>query len=235
MTCKQQVNEEAILDYVRGNLDEYQENFITHHINECKSCKTTYELWTTIFQDLSTELTPPSHLKKSLMRKIKKKHYKNSRPAFVIFSMSFALIMLLIGYTINPTHRTPNPKPQSFITYQNTAQPFLISEDTDIYEITPDMNQPIKGYAWINNQSNEMMLLVDGLHPISLNDYQAWIKTTNELKNAGVIKIRGQKGQLYIKDNVINNLEHIIVSKEPLGGSETPTDPNPFLIKLNAK
>ncbi|WP_178075218.1 anti-sigma factor, partial [Pseudomonas sp. 2995-1] len=96
-----------------------------------------------------------------------------------------------------------------------------------VYEILPEYNGNIKGYVWINDVSNEMMLFLDGLPAIALQDYQGWVQTPHEVKNAGVVKTTGETGLVYYQDGSIETLEHIMLSREPLGGSEELTDPNP--------
>ncbi|MBU9722942.1 MULTISPECIES: anti-sigma factor [Bacillaceae] len=116
-----------------------------------------------------------------------------------------------------------------------SLQPFLVKEETNVYEILPEYNENIKGYVWINQDSNELMLFVDGLPPVALKDYQGWVQTANEVKNAGVIKTSGETGLVYYQDRSIKTLEHIMLSREPLGGSDELTDPNPVFIQLNSR
>lgn len=237
MTCENNhIHEHTIIDYIQGRKDLYEERMIKKQIENCEDCRKTYEVWAEILENLPSE-KPPASLKYRVMEKVNQNAMfskRFSKPVLAFLSISMATILILTGYIINPSHvkNSEINKQVALNEEQKISQPFMIRDDTNIYEILPERNDQIKGYVWINNKSKEMMLLVDGLHPISLNDYQAWIQTTNELKNAGVIKITGHKGQLYMKDKAINDLEHIVVSKEPVGGSDKPTDPNPVFIKL---
>ncbi|WP_102346456.1 anti-sigma factor [Bacillus sp. Marseille-P3661] len=236
MTCNSQVHEESIIGLVRGELHKAQEHSLRNHMEQCQHCKEVFDSWLTIFNGLAEKQRPSAHTKKRIMKSIRKERssIRFTKPTFIFMSTCFAMVMMLIGYIIKPTDLQTPPQVASYTTNQSLKEPFMVKDDTDVYEISPEWNDRVSGYAWINPYSNEMMLLVDGLHPISLNDYQAWIQTADELINVGLLKVNGQKGQLYIQDGVVHQLEHIMVSKEPLGGSDVPTDPNPFLIKINS-
>ena len=242
MKYKCTIPEEKVIDYIQGHLDYKQQKDLKNHLDECDECRKVYHSWVDLFQSIDDKETPSPKVKKRIMKKIHKypthkKWFGSIKPAYIFVSACVALITLFIGYTINPKNElhVNDNQTSPIITNHNQTPPFMVKEETDVYEVVPVLNQNVKGYVWINNRSNEMLLLVDGLRPIRVNDYQAWVKTTNELKNAGIMKVKGQTGQLYFQDGVINQLEQIMVSKEPIGGSKQPTDPNPFLLKLNAK
>lgn len=113
-----------------------------------------------------------------------------------------------------------------------SEKPFVLSADTKVYKIMPVVNQELEGYIWTNRPNKEMLLLLDGLPSITEKEYQAWIKTPDALHNIGLFQVLQGKGQIHIQNYDIEDVEHIIVSQEPIGGSIFPTDPNAVLIKI---
>ncbi|WP_088105534.1 anti-sigma factor [Halalkalibacter urbisdiaboli] len=228
MTCKHGITEENIVDFIKGH---YNQVNIQEHLHYCEECQGLYAEWSVRLRTLEEPSTIPSeHLKKRVMQVALKKSEKGFnlfKQAYIV-SFTFALLILALGISI--VNLKDGNQAESIV-----LEPFMIQEETDLYEILAEYNDNVKGYAWVNPESNEMLLLVDGLHPISLQDYQAWLQTSNETKNVGVLKVSGQTGQLYIQDGMIHNLKQIMVSKEPIGGSSQPTDPNPVFIRLNSK
>lgn len=231
MSCHN-FSEELIIDYLLGETGD--EAGLKQHLDHCPHCQQLHDQWKPFFaKEAEAQIRPPARLKKRLLHTIRADQRK---PFFHFLTrstlparFSFVVIVLLLGswLTISQVQKK---------SLQHSAEEpplFLMNEETTLYEITPEDNTAIKGYAWINNDSNELMLLVDGLHPVSINDYQAWIRSTTDLKDAGLIQVNGAQGQLYLQDDIVNQLDHIILSKEPRGGSVKPTDPNPFLIKLS--
>ncbi|MCM3716329.1 anti-sigma factor [Halalkalibacter oceani] len=232
MSCHNHFSEEQIIDYLRGEAED--EASVKQHLDHCPHCQQLQEQWKPFFaKETEAHIRPPERLKKRILHTIRTEqrkpffHFLTLRPLTARFSLVVIVLLLGSWLTISQVQKT---------SLQHSAEeplPFLMNEETTLYEISPEDNTAIKGYAWINNDSNELMLLVDGLHPVSLNDYQAWIRSTTDLKDAGIIQVNGAQGQLYLQDDIVNQLDHIILSKEPRGGSIQPTDPNPFLIKLS--
>jgi anti-sigma-K factor RskA len=237
MECKQRLAESKIVDYVLKKLDEKKETEIRHHIDDCNACQRLYTEWNVMLSHSLAEPTPSPILKTRILKSVRRKSkisvpaWKN--PSFLAMSTCITAVLFAILFIGNVNEVEQE---NMLVTEEQSGEfePFLVSEETDIYDITNEHDENIKGYVWINQQSNEMMMLVDGIAPISIRDYQGWIQTKNELKDAGLFTVNGQKGQLYVKDGVVNDLKHIMITQEPKGGSHRPTDPNGYIIKLNA-
>lgn len=224
MACK--VSEQQIIDFV---LDQPVSADVSAHLATCSHCQALATQWKGTLQ--TTDAMPSANLKQRLLAKLTK------RPVFQVIDVKVAVTiatltvgLFFLGYLTNPNHQaTSNAEHAPFI----ADQPFVVNDQTAIYGVETG-NSHVTGYAWVNPESGEMFILVDGLSPAIENDYQGWLQSADQLENAGLFKVTGQKGQLYVKNGQLDRLSHIIVSKEPKGGSFIPTDPNPYLIKLSA-
>lgn len=223
------LSEEMLVDYTLKYLSVENKAFVEEHLTKCAKCKEALFKWEGLLDRTDQLQEPTNYLKDRLLQQIapkRKTAFSIKKPLVVLSAVTAAFILFFVGYQIDPNKSTTISPPDD-------NSPFVVKEDTKIYEVIPVQTDSIQGYAWINPTSNEMLLFVDGLTPRNNNDYQAWIQTTQYLKNAGLLNMSGRKGQIYIKDGVIQDVKHIVVSKEPRGGSQTLTDPEPFLIRLN--
>ncbi|WP_202079814.1 anti-sigma factor domain-containing protein [Caldalkalibacillus salinus] len=244
MTCKHGLTDEVMIDDIQGRLDAHQRQEVQEHLSHCDTCQQAYIAWAETLDHAEIEARPTPNLKRRVMSRVSRDTSKRlhfMQPKILAFLSSVAVLLLIVSIQFKPAtnqNQTPTEShaEKTLLSHmQQTEAPFMLEEDTEVYVIVPDIQNNMTGYAWINEQSNEMMLLVDGLPTITINDYQAWIKTTNDVKNAGLFQVNGEVGQLYIQDATINRLEHIMVSREPRGGSYFPTDPDPVLIRLGTK
>lgn len=231
MNCNENIAEEKIIDFILGKMEEDERNYLSSHINDCKSCATLYVSWKHLTDETEAERPVPTmEMKRRLLAAItnepKPKKAALSKQKWLVLASGIAMACLFSFLILNQSAK-----------HNNIAEiePFLLDEETIIYEIVPVVNHQMKGYAWINTQSNEMLLFIDGMKPMTLEDYQAWIQTQYELKNAGILTLNGQKGQLYFQDGIVNQLEKIMISKEPKGGSGAPTDPNAVILQLQSR
>ncbi|HWO75663.1 MAG TPA: anti-sigma factor [Bacillus sp. (in: firmicutes)] len=228
MAC-QHWSDEEMIDYILGKQSELKSLSIQRTISECNHCHTQFTEWCqTLPQD--EVIQPSAHVKKRVMKSFKKEHAKTSRIPFVwktagVAAASFIALFLL----------WTDGSPKQSINQTANDSIFVMNDDTDLYELVPQVSHDLKGYAWINSRTKEMYLLVDGLNPMGNHDYQAWVKTRDDVHDAGLLKWIGNRGQLYIKSEPIERAEYIIISIEPKGGSRQPTDQDPYLIQLNAR
>ncbi|MFD1737942.1 hypothetical protein ACFSCX_15500 [Bacillus salitolerans] len=223
MSC---LYEEKVVDLALEKVEVAEELRIRKHMETCHPCKELYEYWDNMF-DAQSVTIPSIKIKLTIVCSILVERLKQRAVLLPALIMASLLLMANVLQAEDPKNRT--------VPFNSENSPFLVKTDTRIYDLVPDVSNPVSGYAWINTSSEELMLVMEGLKPSMLNEYQAWIQTKNELKDAGIIMISGQTGQLYIKDRTVPMLEYIIISQEPHGGSFRPTDPNAFLLKLNQK
>ncbi|GAA0326171.1 hypothetical protein GCM10008967_15910 [Bacillus carboniphilus] len=227
-------SDEQMIDYILDNHDPFTNESINHSIKECPLCQNQYHQWISILPTKEETLQPSEKLKQRILKSftslIKRKRRKVNFPmvAFRTASIATAAFILVIVFWMKDTASLPMSHPSD--------EPiFVMNNDTSIYELVPHVNHNMKGYAWINERTKELYLFVDGLVPIHDKDYQAWVKTSNQIHDAGVLQLMGESGQLYIKSDPINHAEYIILSIEPKGGSKSPSEKDSWLIKLNAK
>ncbi len=231
-------NEEKIIDFLLGKLDKEKSQQLQEHIQICEMCNEKTASWKDILAD-KQDADIESNVQETFIKKIKrtKQWFSKENLKWTIPLISFTLILFFIFfYKINPVFFQNKDYEAQYI--ENAQQmasmknSFVLNPGTKIYRIVPALHRKIEGYAWINPKTDEIYLFIDGLQPIYEQDYQAFVKTSNRVKSLGLIQIIDQKGQLYSQDNEINELQHIILSIEPIGGSSSPTDPHAYLIEL---
>ncbi|MBS4196169.1 anti-sigma factor domain-containing protein [Lederbergia citri] len=232
MSCPHWTDEQMI-DFILGKSSEEHRVAIQKSITGCEECHANYLVWkdTLPHEEL---LEPSKLLKKRVMNSYRSntKEKLRFRPSLFWKVSSIAVIgmalLFVVLFDVFPKQSTDPITDHSM---------FVMNDDTDIYELQPQMSQPTptKGYAWINNRTKEVYLFVDGLPPLENKDYQAWVKTYNGLYDAGIIQLLGERGQLYRKSEQLERIEYIIVSVEPKGGSRVPTEEYLQVIKVKAK
>lgn len=231
MSCHHWTDEQMI-DFILGKASEEHSAAIKKSIADCKECHENYLVWKDALPH--EELLEPSKLlKKRVMNSYKSRtKERNSRfPQSLVWKVSSIAVMgtALIFVFLFDVFPKQNAEP---ITDHSM---FVMNDDTDVYELQPQVSQPTKGYAWINNRTKEIYLFVDGLPPLENKDYQAWVKTYSGLYDAGILQLLGERGQLYRKSEPLEQVEYIIVSVEPKGGSRVPTEEYLQVIKVKAK
>ncbi|MCJ8009273.1 anti-sigma factor domain-containing protein [Lederbergia wuyishanensis] len=232
MNCPHWTDEQMI-DYILGKTREEDTAAIHNSIATCEICYENYTLWknTLPHQDLEE---PSKFLKRRVMNSYKSKTQENKirLPGSVGWKASSSIAIIgvaLLLFVVLDVFPKQSAEPLT------DHSMFVMNNDTDVYELQPEVSRPTKGYAWINNRTKEIYLFVDGLPPLENQDYQAWVKTYSGLYDAGILQLLGERGQLYRKSEPLEKVEYIIVSVEPKGGSRVPTEEHLQVIKVKAK
>lgn len=237
MTCEHNWAEEEIIDGALGNLSDAKQKQLDKHLLTCDSCSDLYDQWTAMF-DEKTKLGehPSVQLKEAVMEKVRDKNVKKKKALNPIWLLpvAAAILVMVFSHDLFPKQMSTPSNLASNQSHLNET-PFIVNEGTTVYDVIPTAASNVTGYAWVNRDSNELFVIVNGLTPVMEKDYQAWIQTSSHIKNVGLIDIVDGKGQLYIRQPEVNYLKYMILSLEPQGGSRQPTDPNATVIQLNNK
>ena len=228
MTC-QHWSDEEMIDYILGKQSGSKSLSIQQSIRECSHCLAQFTEWCETLPQ-GEQIQPSANVKKRVMKSFKNKYRKAPRIPFVWKTAGVAAASFLAVFLLWMDDSGKQPVNQN-----SNDSIFVMNDDTDLYELVPQVSHDLKGYAWINSRTKEMYLVIDGLNPVGNHDYQAWVKTRDDIHDAGLLKWIGNRGQLYIKSEPIERAEYIIISIEPKGGSRQPTDQDPYLIQLNAR
>lgn len=242
-------NEEEHIDFVLGKLADPKRDQLANHLQTCHSCQNSIISWQQIFgqndespepnsemhQNPNTLPMPSEGLRRRLLARalLNKLKIVIRRP---IISVSFAtcLAIFLIISTVDPNHsNTLAPQTKWAQDIPHIEGSSLITDPLTVaYRIEKLAQFNVDGFVWVKGNSNEMLLLIDGLSPSREHDYQVWAVTNNKRSNVGLLKYNRSKAYLYVNNKVLQGVDHIAVSVEPKGGSTVPTTPDTVQVNL---
>ncbi|MDI3546914.1 MAG: hypothetical protein PWR10_566 [Halanaerobiales bacterium] len=227
--------EEEIIDYILGKLETNKIKKLEKHLATCKSCRSIYQYWQEILNGVVDENKQPSaSLKKRIFKTISRENRQHLFPLkkpLVWISTIAAVILIIVLTTFSGLHEVNQKNTNQLVDNEE----FLLTKDTKVYNVISMKPYNIRGYACINEFDYKVLLFVNGLPPISDRIYQAWIKTPDNLQQAGKIRLFNENGLILLKNINVNDIEYIIISKESSIGTIKPTDPDAIIIQFNVK
>lgn len=159
-----------------------------------------------------------------------------ARPA-PILTAACCIVGVMLVYGLFFTAATP-PSPtrnggEKVAREDVERHPFLADPETVAYRVKQTPQLAVSGYVWINGESKEMLLWIEGLIPSAERDFQAWaVQDDGRHANIGVLShVRGI-AQLYVQGIQLEDADNIAVSIEPKGGSSLPTSEDSFWVSL---
>jgi hypothetical protein len=78
-------------------------------------------------------------------------------------------------------------------------------------DVTPLLHPGVKGVAWINDESDEVMLLVEGLRFENDKDYQVWSVVADSRRNIGLMRWTNGKAHMYYRGTELSEAERLMV------------------------
>jgi len=234
MSDRQHIREELLIDFALGNVAEPLQRKIKEHVHKCERCERKLNEWLEIVSD-PTGAQPSSDLKEKVWKSIEiskqpiKK--KRTRGFYVALSSAAAMLLILIGSLMNyhsnlngyEVATNDNSKGRLILNHPQTQQVSLIP--------VADYKD-INGNLWINNDSQELLLEVNGLAQITNRDYQLWIIYDNDEIKGEILSTIDGYSRVWIKGTDVNQFKFIKASVEPRGGSIKPTGPETFFIPI---
>jgi hypothetical protein len=228
--------EEEVVDLAMGKLPVEKERELQSHMQQCERCTSVYRDWQLILGDSQVLMMPSPVLKKRLMRKVSilstLASFKHRlRPLIIVPAAATALLLLLASGLLSGDRAIPETAQlaKAEILKQNAM---VNHPKTVLHQVVPVVRTDIRGYVWINDSSNEMLLLAEGLDRLAEKDYQVWFVIGNNRSNVGVLQWRGRMAHLYVHSREIRQVDDIAVSIEPKGGSYAPTGPDAMIVKI---
>ncbi|MFC4601286.1 anti-sigma factor [Cohnella hongkongensis] len=86
--------------------------------------------------------------------------------------------------------------------------------------------------VWINADTEELFVLLEGVLESEASDMQAWADSSSRTSNLGLLKFHSGQGHLYSRFREMAALEALRITIEPKGGSERPTNPVSAHVRL---
>lgn len=235
------IDEMKMVDYVLNALAREESVKVEEHIKICDTCRTEMEHWRKILQN-KTIIEPSA----ALNQKIQSITNRNVTPfrkedrskrifmaSSLIASVIFA-IALYVYFHDNQTDLTETSS-QGYIIAQHDQVPeqqLLRQPETARQPLVSLTSQNVYGELWLNEETNELIFLAEGLIPLERSDYQLWVVHVDDYWNGQLLQLRNGSTRVYYKAEDISLLKYLKVSVEPEGGSLRPTGPEIFHVDL---
>jgi anti-sigma-K factor RskA len=228
--------EEEVVDFAMGHLTAEKQAQFAAHLKQCGHCAAVYHEWMMLLSNRDEQQLPSSSVKRRLQRSVMISNWVSSLAGYLRSGKLAAAggavaLLLLVGVSLygqeSFTDSTAAVKQQLL-----KERAMVMDPETVLHEATPVNKSNIRGYVWINDDSNEMLFLAEGLDRLEEKDYQVWFIIENNRSKAGVLQWRDGMAHLYFQGGEIRRVENIAISIEPKGGSFIQTGPDAMFVKV---
>ncbi|WP_126428473.1 anti-sigma factor domain-containing protein [Brevibacillus marinus] len=228
--------EEEMADLILGNLAEEKRVRLQRHLADCERCAALFRDWSAVLAPLDPRPQPSPSLKRRLLRRIACERWRSSilerlRTGSQVARAAVLLVCLvsLVGlFAVQRENVVPADLPDASVT-RDVA---MVMDPHTVLHVVPIVPGNVKSYVWINDTSNEMLILTDGLVPSAEIDYQVWFITEDRRSHVGLLHWQDGMAHLYFRGGELRQVENIAVSIEPKGGSFRPTGPDAIFVNL---
>lgn len=232
------IPEEQLVDYLLGNIGEWDAKQIKAHLNHCKKCQNLLSDWQFLLRQDHKQFQPSQSMKDRIQHSIIQVEEKSFKRRTVIGKpgLLFATIacVFLIFYSVHSYYQDINTRNYE-IAENDEIPPETIQSapHTQQIKVTPvsEFNQ-INGYVWVNRNRNEMLLEVDGLEELINQDYQLWIIYMDNSIDHEILPTQNGMTRMLFRDIDVDEFKKLKASVEPRGGSIEQTGPDTFIVEF---
>ncbi|OXL87306.1 hypothetical protein BCV73_32765 [Paenibacillus sp. SSG-1] len=107
------------------------------------------------------------------------------------------------------------------------------SANYDQYRIPPVPPLHGSGGVWIDRDSGEMLIVIEGLQPPEEKAYQVWLQHEQRSVSMGMLMTGMPEGKGYYYGYGTMDPDQIVISLEPKGGSRVPTGPEALRVSVD--
>lgn len=107
------------------------------------------------------------------------------------------------------------------------------SANYDQYRIPPLPPLHGSGGVWIDRDSGEMLIVIEGLQPPEEKAYQVWLQHEQRSVSMGMLMTGKAEGKGYYYGYGTMDPDQIVISLEPKGGSRVPTGPEALRVSVD--
>ncbi|WP_152400202.1 anti-sigma factor [Paenibacillus cellulositrophicus] len=107
------------------------------------------------------------------------------------------------------------------------------SANYDQYRIPPLPPLHGSGGVWIDRDSGEMLIVIEGLQPPEEKAYQVWLQHEQRSVSMGMLMTGMAEGKGYYYGYGNMDPDQIVISLEPKGGSRVPTGPEALRVSVD--
>lgn len=254
------VPEERWADWHLKKLPADTAEAMSRHLAVCPACRITHRQWGEWLAavDGTAERVaafagnpmPSERVRKSLRRAVWRRglrtKWAGKRAAYagaaaMVFVLAAALLLRELPRTANgDAARNETLAP---VQYARLHQPEVVAlmerPDTRVYSVKPAFAPEEPGTSvrkrvtvWVNGQTQEMFILLEGMLPADSRDVQAWGSVKEGFTNLGLLEFHQAQGHLYSHNQELPKVEELAFTIEPKGGSDHPTAPETAHIRL---
>lgn len=230
--------DESWVDYIRGTIPDRQRERMREHLNLCAECRRVHNEWRALLEDRPGEqpVHPPEKLKRWLklsivwfgaLRRLRS-------PGAPVLAAALAIVLFVGVWVVPKGHYDEVVPAGAPFSDDAVLQSLAMVRDagTVQLQVMPIRETGVRGVAWINDRSAEMILLVEGLRFESGTDYQVWSESAGRRTTIGLMHWTNGKAHMYYRGGGLAGADNIAVSAEPKGGSERPTGPDVMMVRL---
>ncbi|WP_308639719.1 anti-sigma factor [Paenibacillus silvisoli] len=248
--CTHHYREADWIDYYAGQLSLDACKAMLKHKEDCRSCGRLAAEWELLLDepgnnDRAAEapsLMPGPAVRRSLRRQVRKQAVLDGIRSLAMrrrrWLTAAAAIVVLIGFIgLNRMLNEPaNLRSDYVAEHEPTAVRFMNDPRTASYQVHPSGEELGEGFVWFNDDSSEVLVLLEGLLPTDNHDVQAWAVNDGNRENLGLLQhVEAGRAHLYLKRESLASATLIVLTVEPHGGSANPTMPEAFVIRLHPR
>lgn len=247
--CKRMYREEDWIDWLLGSKRPEEQETMQLHLLTCHKCRETVEQWAPLMQvDLSPSssapvepVLPSNEVYKRIRRQVRARGVRmrlrngiRTKGKWVAgIAASILLLLCVWGITRFENEQPENQRSQYVAHYEPNAVSFMADPSTASYRVHPYNEQLGEGYVYYNDNSLELLVLLEGVLSSEGQDVQAWAVDEEGHASLGLLQQdEADRAHLYLKGEALGKAHHIVLTVEPEGGSDQPTSPDAFVFRI---
>ncbi|WP_208591625.1 anti-sigma factor [Gracilibacillus suaedae] len=239
MVKDKHISEEKLVDYLEDQLSESEAQDIQRHVDGCVKCQHTLAFWQETLE-IDEDLQPSAQLKEKIDQSLladrspKQRQVKWKTP---LFGLAGVMIVVILFFSLSDFLKIKQTVEPDYEVYQNqdiiSDQVFMNNPVVDSQPIKPYEDfADMEGMVWINPQTQEILLEMEGLTNFYNNDYQIWIIDKNGNINGDLIMVENGSARVLYRVEDLSDFRFMKGSVEPPGGSHQPTGPETFYVDI---
>jgi len=256
------VPDERWIDYHLGKLPPAASDALRRHTEGCSACRLACRQWA---EWLGTEdesesedrkIAPSMKIYRSLrgrmvVRSVMRKTKRHAGRLATVCACAALIVAAVCGLFRYSSGSVDTPyatalKPQAYAAlHEPNGAKLMDRPGTRVYSLsvpaawskTSSAARPQPNVTvWINSDTEELFVLLDGMLGSDGRDVQAWGGSTNDsLTSLGVLEFHSSQAHLYSHLRETSLLDSLRFTIEPKGGSALPTSPDSALVRLAAE
>ncbi|MFC5987254.1 hypothetical protein [Marinicrinis lubricantis] len=227
-------DEQMIVDYVLGSIDESAQLHLEMHLAQCRSCSQALRDWQDTLGTVPQDALPSDTLKRRLQKSLwTEPHHlqlskRKKRRAISTVAGTAAVMMLVIAiYSNTSSENAAQLKDQLIVSNSKPMaglEHIFADPNSELYSAT---SGELSSYFVVNKPEREMLVWLEGKPSAMSGDYQLWIIDEDETPvNGGIIVWSESAGVGYLRLQQLElaRMKRLFISFVPEGVTDPPSD-----------